>query len=101
MVAGLDEVKDILRDRPTYGYRGVTAVLRKQTGLPINIKRIYRRMKRYNLLLQSSPQRPTPTDTGKVITLATNMHWCSDFFGIQCENGEQIQVVFALDTHNR
>lgn len=29
------------------------------------------------------------------------MRWCSDCFGIQCENGEQVQVAFLLDAHDR
>lgn len=38
---------------------------------------------------------------GKIITLTSNMRWCSDCFTIQCANGERVFVAFALDTCDR
>jgi transposase InsO family protein len=46
-------------------------------------------------------RRPTRTHDGKVETIASNVRWCSDAFGIQCWNGEQLQVAFSLDCHDR
>jgi hypothetical protein len=52
----LDEIKAIIADLSTYGYRRVHALLRRrreQTGLPaVNVKRVYRVMKTHGLLLQ-------------------------------------------------
>ena len=96
----LDAIKAILVSRPTYGYRRVTAILRKQGSL-VNHKRIYRIMRKHGLLLQAAKPRPARTHKGKVITLASNMRWCSDSFGLQCSNGDQVQVAFALDCCDR
>ena len=96
----LDAIKAILVERPTYGYRRVTAILRKQ-GFLVNYKRIYRTMRMHGLLLQAAKPRPARTHKGKVITLASNMRWCSDAFGLQCSNGDQVQVAFALDCCDR
>ena len=96
----LEAIKAILVNRPTYGYRRVTAILRKQGSL-VNHKRIYRIMRKHGLLLQAAKPRPARTHKGKVITLASNMRWCSDGFGLQCSNGDQVQVAFALDCCDR
>ncbi len=41
------------------------------------------------------------THTGKVMTLKSNLRWCSDGFSILCDNGDQVYVAFSLDTCDR
>src|ERR1700744_1223790 len=52
----LAEIKAIIADLPSYGYRRVHALLRRQreqTGGPaVNVKRVYRVMKTHGLLLE-------------------------------------------------
>ena len=99
------EIKQILSVRPTYGYRRVTAVLnanRYQRGIPtINHKRVYRLMRENGLLLNRFPMKPVRVHDGKIITLKSNVRWCSDGFYITCDNGERVQVAFSLDTCDR
>src|SRR6476469_5888010 len=38
---------------------------------------------------------------GKVMTLKSNLRWCSDSFEIRCWSGEKIQVAFSLDCCDR
>lgn len=98
----LPMIKDICNDRPTYGYRRVTALLRGKIQEPINAKRVYRIMRQNQLCLQKHTGRKvTLTHDGKVETIASNIRWCSDAFGIQCWNGEHLQVAFSLDCHDR
>ena len=94
-------IKALIAERPSYGYRRVTALLNKQLDEPINHKRIYRIMKENSLLLQRYHPRPNRTHTGQVITLNSNMRWCSDAFTIQCWNGDRVHVAFSLDTCDR
>lgn len=94
-------IRQITDERPTYGYRRVTALLRKSLEQAINPKRVYRVMKEHNLLLQKHGKRPVRVHDGKIITLKSNLRWCSDHFSIQCWNGDQVHVVFALDCHDR
>jgi transposase InsO family protein len=94
-------VRDLTGKRPTYGYRRITALLRAQTGEKINAKRVYRIMKQNQLLLTRFTGKPTRTHEGKVQTIKSDVRWCSDAFGIQCWNGEQLQIVFSLDCHDR
>jgi transposase InsO family protein len=95
-------VKEICKDRPTYGYRRVTAVLRDKIQEAINAKRVYRIMRQNQLCLERyTGRRSARAHDGKVETIASNIRWCSDVFGIQCWNGEQLQVAFSLDCHDR
>lgn len=87
--------------RPTLGYRRVTTFLNRE-GLPrVNHKRVYRVMKAAGLLLERHTGKSTRTHDGTIITLASNMRWCSDSFEIRCWNGERVQVAFALDCCDR
>lgn len=94
-------IKELVDERPTYGYRRITAILRHRTQQKINAKRVYRIMKQYYLLLQKYGVKPTRSHDGKVATIKSNVRWCSDGFGIQCWNGDQLQVAFSLDCHDR
>jgi putative transposase len=101
----LGEIKTILEKRPTYGYRRVTALLNKELSIlgkdKVNHKRIYRIMKEHHLLLAKANKKPTRTHDGKIITLKSNMRWCSDYFTIRCWNGDGVHVAFSLDTCDR
>jgi putative transposase len=92
-------IKKLLEDKPTYGYRRIAALL-KAKG-PINHKRVYRVMKEHDLLLPKHGKKPTRTHDGKVVTLKSNMRWCSDGFCIQCDNGDKVHVAFAIDACDR
>lgn len=104
----LEKVKEVLKKRPTYGYRRITGMLnvkRREKGLPLwNKKRIYRIMK-VNGLLQANPKsdyRPSNhKKTGKIITLHSNTRWCSDCFEIHCFNDERVYVGFVKDCADR
>ena len=36
-----------------------------------------------------------------MITLKSNLRWCSDVFSIRCWNGEALQVLFSVDCYDR
>jgi transposase InsO family protein len=100
----LTHIKEVAHKRPTYGYRRITILLneklRKIGCSSVNRKRVYRLMKRNNLL-QKPSLKPARSHTGKVETLYSNTRWCSDTFCIQCLNGEQVHVVFSIDSCDR
>ncbi len=98
-------IRHILRSKPTYGYRRMTAVINAKfchmIKSPVNHKRIYRIMKENNLLLPRFAGKPVRVHDGKIITLHSNTRWCSDGFYISCDNGDRVQVAFSLDTCDR
>lgn len=99
------EVLDLLKERETYGYKRTTAILnraRRKKGLRLySKKRIYRIMQMNKLLLPKRSIRPEREHKGKVMTIASNLRWCSDILQINCWNGERVFVAFALDCHDR
>lgn len=101
----LPMIRNILSWRPSYGYRRITTLICRDLVLqgksPVNAKRIYRIMRENNLLLERYTARPSKTHDGKVITLRSNVRWCTDGFRIQCWNGDRLEVVFSLDCHDR
>lgn len=97
----LIQIREILARRPTYGYRRIAAILRRECSSAVNHKKIYRIMKQANLLLQKFSGKSERTHRGKVITLRSDTRCCTDSFGIQCWNGEQLQVAFSMDCCDR
>ena len=99
----LRRIQTLVKTRPTYGYRRVTALLNQ--GVPaeerINHKRVYRVMRDHGLLLSKYAEKPQRTHEGKVMTLKSNLRWCSDIFEIRCWNGDRVFVSFSLDCCDR
>ncbi|EFI6898627.1 IS3 family transposase [Escherichia coli] len=100
-------IHHVIGELPTYGYRRVWALLRRQAeldGMPaINAKRVYRIMRQNALLLERKPAVPPSkrAHTGKVAVKESNQRWCSDGFEFRCNNGEKLRVTFALDCCDR
>ena len=102
----LKEINQVLKEKKSYGYKRVTALInrtRVSKGLlKWNRKRIYRVMKMNGLLfLKSQIRRNKEEHTGQIITVSSNVRWCSDCFEIHCFNGEKVYVSFILDCHDR
>ncbi|EOC5298506.1 TPA: IS3-like element ISEc36 family transposase [Klebsiella quasipneumoniae subsp. similipneumoniae] len=100
-------IHTVIGDLPTYGYRRVWALLRRQSETDdmavINAKRVYRIMRQNALLLERKPEIPPSkrAHTGKVAVGESNQRWCSDGFEFSCDNGEKLRVTFALDCCDR
>jgi putative transposase len=95
----LSHIRTIIEERPTYGYRRVTALLNRK--FQINHKKVYRIMRANNLLLPKHTGKVVRSHEGTIITLTSNMRWCSDGFEIPCTNGERVRVAFAMDCSDR
>ena len=100
------EIRRLVDARPTYGYRRIAALLkreRRSAGLPnVNAKRVYRLMKKQGLLLaRHTGRRSALEHDGQVATLRSNVRWCSFGLEFTCWNGEVVRVAFVLDCHDR
>ncbi len=90
-------IHHVIGELPTYGYRRVWALLRRQAeldGMPaINAKRVYRIMRQNALLLERKTAVPPSkrAHTGKVAVKESNQRWCSDGFEFRCDNGENCE----------
>jgi putative transposase len=99
-------IRELVDGRATYGYRRIGALLNRklrEMGKPsVNHKRVYRIMRQNSLLLaRHTGKRPQLPHEGKVVTLRSNLRWCSDGFEIPCWNGQVVRVAFALDCCDR
>lgn len=101
----LPVIRKITDERPTYGYRRVTALLNRYFeahGRPrVNHKRVYRIMKIHGLVLQRYTGRAVRSHDGTVMTQRSNRRWCSDVFEIVCWSGERLRVAFTMDCCDR
>lgn len=102
----LPRIERLVAERPTYGYRRITAVLNLELQAeclaPANHKRVYRIMKANHLLLErSSFNGPERVHDGNVIMLRSNLRWYSDGLEFTCWNGDIIRAAFLLDAHDR
>ena len=105
-VAAVHRIRKLVAERPTYGYRRITALLNRalaEENKPrINHKRVYRIMKQHGLLLaRYTAERPGRVHDGKVIVMRSNLRWCSDGLEFTCWNGEVVRMAFAIDAHDR
>ena len=99
-------IRVLVDARPTYGYRRIAALLKRQRradGLaPVNAKRVYRLMKKHALLLERHTGRRRPREhDGQIATIRSNCRWCADTLEFACWNGELVRIAFALDCHDR
>lgn len=101
----LCEIQSVCKDKATYGIRRVTALVnrkREKEGVcRRNKKKIERLMKIHGLTLPKSGNREERAHEGKIITLHSNIRYCSDIFHIKCWSGEMVSVAFSLDCHDR
>jgi putative transposase len=102
----LAEIKQVVAGQPTYGYRRVHALIRRnrreEGSAPVNAKRVYRVMKAHGLLLQRhTGDGVERRHDGRVAVDRPNTRWCSDGFEIGCDNGERVRIAFTLDCCDR
>jgi transposase InsO family protein len=99
-------LRRLVDERPSYGYRRITALVNRHQGAHgeprINAKRVLRIMRVNGLTLERhTARRPGRTHDGVVIALKPNARWSSDHFELACRNGEVVRVLFAIDACDR
>jgi transposase InsO family protein len=99
-------VRRLVDERPTYGYRRITARANRERDKagepPVNHKRVFRIMRQNSMLLaRHTGSRNGRVHDGKVIVMRSNLRWCSDGFEISCWNGDLIRIAFIIDAHDR
>jgi putative transposase len=96
-----EQIAEVARKKPRYGYRRVTVELNKQ-GRTVNHKRVRRvcrelklqvRWKRRKRLTRNKPAVPPAT--------AENQEWAMDFVSDTTAGGSMIRVLAALDVYTR
>ena len=99
-------IRRLVDERPTYGYRRLTALLNRllrTEGKPaVNGKRVLRILQVNGLTLERhTALRPGRTHDGVVVALRSNVRWCSDHLELHCRDGSIVRVLFAIDACDR
>lgn len=99
-------IRQPIDERPSYGYRRITALLNRRLQgqeLPrVHAKRVRRILQKHGLTLQRHTGRQIGrTQDGTVVALTSNIRWCSDHFELTCRNGEIVRILFAIDACDR
>ena len=99
-------IRRFVDERPTYGYRRITALvnreLAKDDQAPVNRKRVHRIMQRHALLLERhTGRRVGRTHDGTIMVMRSNLRWCSDGLEFTCWNGDVIRMAFIIDAFDR
>jgi putative transposase len=99
-------LRRLVDERPTYGYRRLTALLNRQLrtdGKPtVNGKRVLRILQVNGLTLERhTGERVGRTHDGVVVALRSNVRWCSDHLELHCRDGSIVRVLFAIDACDR
>lgn len=99
----VERIKASISGLPSYGYRRVWALLRRQAEPAVNVKRVYRVMRDHDLLLEKRRKQPgvARRHEGRVAVGESNTRWCSDGFEFRCDDGAKLRVTFALDCCDR
>jgi putative transposase len=96
------QIKYVLRERGSYGYRRTTVLVNREFGTRYNRKRIQRVMRMSGLSLAVRRRiRNRRPHRGRVAMPGSNQRWCSDKMTIVCWNGEMVELIFAKDCHDR
>jgi len=96
------QLKAVLRDRGSYGYRRATVLLNRAYGAGYNRKRVQRVMRLTGLALAVRRRRRNGRPHRGVVTMpGSNQRWCSDKMTISRWNGEIVEMAFALDCCDR
>lgn len=96
------QIKEVLRERGSYGYRRTTALVNRAYQTGYNRKRIQRvmRLGGFSLTVRRRVRNRRP-HRGRVMMPGSNQRWCSDKMTIVCWNGELVELIFAKDCHDR
>lgn len=106
-VALIEQIQQAVGELPSYGYRRVWGLLRRQHEQqalpPVNVKRVYRDMRDHDPLLERRRKQPgvARRHEGRVAMDTSNTRWCSDGFEFRCEDSDKLRVTFALDCCDR
>ena len=98
----LEKIKQIRAEHPFWGYRRISAWLRRRCDIPVNRKRVYRIMREHNLTVKMKQYKVkrTPT-TSKPKPTRPNQWWGIDMTKFIIDRLGWVYLVVVLDWHTR
>jgi putative transposase len=96
-------VLELSRQHPRYGYRRITALLRRE-GRSVNAKRVQRIRRQQGLQVRKHQRRMRRQGLSTALRQradAMNRVWSWDFVEDQTENGTRFRILTLIDEHTR
>jgi transposase InsO family protein len=97
------EVLKLSEEHPRYGYRRITALLRR-SGLTINPKRVQRLRRMEGVQVRQKQKRMRrlgPQEANRLRAIRPRQVWSWDFVEDQTENGSRFRILTLLDEFTR
>jgi putative transposase len=97
------QVINLSSKHPRYGYRRITALLRRD-GLSVNPKRVQRLRRMEGMQVRQKQRRMRrlgPQQSERLRATRTRQVWSWDFVEDQTENGSRFRILTLLDEHTR
>ena len=98
----MDKIKKIRAEHPFWGYRRITAWLRRRCDIHVNRKRVYRIMREHNLTVKmkqyKAKRKPT---TSKPKPIRPNQWWGIDMTKFLIDKLGWVYLVVVLDWYTR
>lgn len=98
------DIRDLADRHKTYGYRRISALLRREGSHKINKKRVHRIWKAEGLqLTRRKPRKRRYGPKGEVIHKAErcNHVWSCDFLEDRTEKGDKLRILTVMDEFSR
>lgn len=95
-------IKDVAQSRPRYGYKRITAILRRD-GRLINHKRVYRIYKEEGLQVKTKRRKKTASKKRGVLPRARGLNkiWSMDFVHDKFVDGKKFRMLTIVDHFSR
>ncbi len=96
------QIKLLIEEFPTYGYRRICALLRKRAKLTINRKKVYRLMRQQRWMISQRETSPKPrVKKSRSRTEHSNERWAIDISHVYCGTDGWGHLVAVIDCHDR
>jgi putative transposase len=98
----VEQLRQLIQQYPTFGYRHLWALLRGQTERSVNKKAVYRVLKQKRWLVHQRSYTPRPRVRGWVSRASqSNERWAMDVTHIPCGQDGWAHLAAVIDCHDR
>ncbi len=98
----MKEIRRIITEHPTFGYRRIWAILRFQRGIRVNKKVVYRVLKQKRWFTHQRVRTPRPrAQTRTSRSERSNLRWAVDITHIPCGRDGWAHLSAVIDCHDR
>lgn len=98
----VEHVRRATLEFPTYGYRRLWAIVRHRDGLPVNLKAVYRVVRRKRWQVHERRVTPRPRVQQSISRAGrSNERWATDITHIHCGVHGWAHLVAVIDCHDR